>query len=78
MENVKWRRGHMEELTVTARTDAGYTKFSTVGRTQEFKKKFITPEEKWAIRQEWKPQEILFYFIYNDLPAVLTVLSMNY
>lgn len=46
MENVKWRRGHMEELTVTARTDAGYIKFSIVGRTQEFKKKFITPEEK--------------------------------
>lgn len=46
MENVKWRQGHMEELTVTARTDAGYTKFSIVGRTQEFKKKFITPEEK--------------------------------
>lgn len=36
----------MEELIVTARTDAGYSKFSVVGRTQEFKKKFIIPEQK--------------------------------
>lgn len=54
----------MEELIVTARTDAGYTKFSTVGWTQNSKRNSLHLNRNKLLGKNGNPKK--FCFIYND------------